>query len=51
MLVSFDLASGQERKVAYVTVRQAEPGAVGHVPPRTVCLGLLLLVVLATPIG
>ena len=50
MLCSFDLTSGDVRKVTDVTVLQAEPGTVGQVPPGLVLLGLIFLVVLATAI-
>jgi len=50
MPCSFDLTSGGVRRVSYVTVGQPEPGAMGEVPPVSVLLGLLLLVVFATAI-
>jgi hypothetical protein len=48
---SFDLTSGDVRKVADVTVHQAQPWTVSKVPPLTVGLGLSLLVVLAAPVS
>jgi hypothetical protein len=51
MLCSFDLTSGDKRKVALATVREAEPGTVSQVPPCPVDFGLLLLLVLATSVS
>jgi len=51
MPCSFDLTSGDVRKVADVTVHQTQPWTVSKVPPLTVGLGLSLLVVLAAPVS
>ena len=51
MLGSFDLASCDVWKVADVTVLQAEPGAMGQVPPAPIGICFLYLVVLDTPVS
>jgi hypothetical protein len=50
VLGSFDLSSGNKRKIADVTVLKAKPRAVGKVPPVPVNLGLSFLVVFTTAI-
>jgi hypothetical protein len=51
VLGSFDLASCDVWKVADVTVLQAEPGAMGQVPPAPIGICFLCLVVLDTPVS
>jgi hypothetical protein len=47
---SFDLTSSDKGKVADVTVLQAEPGAMGQIPPVPIGLGFLILIVLDTTV-
>ena len=51
VLGSFDLTSCDVWKVADVTVLQAEPGAMGQVPPAPIGICFLCLVVLDTPVS